>query len=60
MKKRVLLVMCVLIIVALGIVFWQSRGTGEKNPATVYMNCGIFWFMPKIKEKIMPQICWII
>ncbi len=36
MKKRVLLVMCVLIIVALGIVFWQSRGTGEKNPASIH------------------------
>lgn len=36
MKKRVLLIACALIIVALGLIIWQNRGTGEKNPASIH------------------------
>ena len=36
MKKWVLLVVCGLAIVTLGIIFWQNRGTGEKNPASIH------------------------
>ncbi len=36
MKKRVFLIACLLVLVALGIVFWQNRGTDEKNPASIH------------------------